>query len=54
MLNDILFIAFFFITRIVLPIAVTYVIGILIERALNRSTQTRAPRVWKMTERQAG
>lgn len=34
MLTDLLFIALFFITRIGLPIAVTYVLGVSIERAL--------------------
>jgi hypothetical protein len=50
MLNDLLFIAFFFITRIILPIAVTYVIGVLIERALNRSAQARPTRTVELTE----
>ncbi len=36
MLESILFVATIFVTRIVLPIVVTWFIGSLIERALNR------------------
>lgn len=36
MLNDILFIATIFITRLALPIAATLLIGSLLERALHR------------------
>ena len=38
MFEDILFIATIFVTRILLPIVVTFSLGSLIERALNRQT----------------
>ena len=53
MLYDILFIAFFFATRIALPIIATYVLGRLIERALNHEARPRVHRAWKLTERHA-
>ncbi len=34
MLNDILFIATIFVTRVVLPITITFVIGALVKRSL--------------------
>jgi|GEM_PF-1037269 len=54
MLTDLLFLAFFFITRIVLPIIATYIVGVLIERALNRTARPAGTRAWKMTARHAG
>ena len=38
MLNDILYVATIFLTRIALPILVTFVTGMLIERVLRRDT----------------
>lgn len=48
MLTDLLFIALFFITRIGLPIVITYAIGIGIERALTRGTRAGASRVTRV------
>lgn len=53
MLTDLLFITVFFLTRIVVPLAVTYVIGIGIEYALNRAPRAQAPRTAKWIERHA-
>ena len=54
MLNEILFVTFIFITRIGLPIAATYILGSLIERALNHEARPRLTSVRKLTERHAG
>ena len=54
MLTDLLFIAFFFVTRIGLPMIITLVIGAWIERALNRTAQPRARHTWRLTERHIG
>ena len=42
MLADSLFVATIFITRILLPIVVTWIIGSLIERALNQPARAAA------------
>lgn len=54
MLNDILFVTFIFVTRIGLPIVATFILGALIERALNHETRPRAHGAWKLTERRVG
>jgi len=53
MLTDVLFIAVFFVTRIVLPLAVTYLVGIGIERALNRTPRAKTSPAGKLLERHA-
>jgi hypothetical protein len=42
MLNEILFVASLYITRIVLPIIATWILGGVIERALNRAARANA------------
>ncbi len=54
MLNDILFVTFIFVTRIGLPIVATFIVGVLIERALQHGARPQAKRAWKLTERHAG
>ncbi|MBI5032847.1 MAG: hypothetical protein HZB51_20185 [Chloroflexi bacterium] len=41
MFQDIFFLATIFATRLVLPIVVTFVLGSLVERALNRSRDSK-------------
>lgn len=41
MLTDLLVIAFFFLTRLGLPILITYLVGVGIERALNRPSEAK-------------
>jgi hypothetical protein len=54
MLNDILFVAFIFATRIALPMIATYILGHLIERALHNEARPRVTRAMKLTERHIG
>lgn len=39
MFNEILFVATMFLTRVVLPVAVTFAIGALLERKMNRAAR---------------
>ncbi|MCX7839618.1 MAG: hypothetical protein N2559_09220 [Anaerolineae bacterium] len=48
MLTDLLFIAFFFFTRIGLPILVTYLLGVVIERALHRPATISTARTFSI------